>query len=166
MGELVVICEQIGDLVMLKGLVECKVVCVVMFGMLIDVVLLFDKNDVYLFVMCIGYNKCGVVVNIGFVWLNFVSGVLWFVEIEFEQFVVVFECIWLVEILMLDGVIDVILVGVGVSKCVLVWYFDIVLGMQCLCDQFDVVSFDGFGVYLLMSVCGVVGVLLFYVVVM
>ena len=35
-------------MVIVKGLVECKVVCVVIFGMLIDSELLFDKVEVLL----------------------------------------------------------------------------------------------------------------------
>lgn len=42
MGELVVICEQIGDLVISKGFVECKVVWIVILGMVIDEVLFLE----------------------------------------------------------------------------------------------------------------------------
>lgn len=44
-GELVVICEQIGDLVIIKGLVECKVVCIVISGIISDEVLLQECQD-------------------------------------------------------------------------------------------------------------------------
>lgn len=44
-GEFVVVVEQIGDLVVSKGLVECKVVCIVILGMVSDEVLLDEYQD-------------------------------------------------------------------------------------------------------------------------
>lgn len=121
LGELVVICEQIGDLVLVKGLVECKVVCIVIFGIVIDEVLLDECCDILLMVLlCMkqGY---------GLVWVDLVGGCFLVNEVEIDDVLEVeLVCLELVELLVFDeeNWLEFLCQCIGVCCCVF-WLFDV-----------------------------------------
>lgn len=129
-GELVVICEQIGDLVISKGLVECQVVWIIIFGMVSDEVL-FDECCDNLLVVIFG-DEC----LFGFVVLDIISGCFSVQEIKgWEILLVELECFNLVELLIFDDWLQGLLVEkcCGVCCCVL-WDFDCDLVYKSFCQ--------------------------------
>lgn len=80
LGRSVAICEQIGDPVTSKGLVERKVMRVLTPGTVSDAALLSDKSDAYL--MAISERGTGTNKRLGLAWLNMASGGFYVSEID------------------------------------------------------------------------------------
>ncbi|MCC7005090.1 MAG: DNA mismatch repair protein MutS [Ottowia sp.] len=139
LGEVIAICEQIGDPATTKGLIERKVVRVLTPGTLTDTALLPDKADAYLLALCQHLKK------IGLAWLNLASGELRISECDPAQLNTEIERIHPTEILLSDeSALANTFKNITIRKLA-PWHFDAAQGKKYLCAQFRVLHLDAFG---------------------
>jgi len=159
-GELVAICEQIGEPTKSKGLVEREVVRIITPGTLTDEALLQERRDNLLVAVCAGDDG-----GYGLAWLELSSGGFAVLQVptlealhsELERLqpseTLVAEGSCLPEELDLEG---------GITQRP-VWHFEPDSARRLLCDQFSTRDLTGFGCAELLLAIGAAGCLLQYV---
>jgi DNA mismatch repair protein MutS len=141
LGESVAICEQIGDPVLAKGLVERKVVRVITPGTLTDEALLEDRKEQLL--LSIAYGKHG----FGLAWVDVAAGRFLLSHVnDDEQLHAELARLNPAEILIPDHEPLVIqLTGQKGLRRRPAWYFDVETSTRQLLQFFAVADLSGFG---------------------
>ena len=155
LGESAVVCEQTGDPVGGKGLVERAVSRIVTPGTLTDAALLDDKRDSLLLAIS-GARR-----NVGLAWLNLASGEFRVCETMPEKLVATVERIRPAEIIVADSLVLPFTPEAALTRQP-DWHFDSEAGARELCAHFATASLAGFGADGLRPAIAAAGALLRY----
>jgi DNA mismatch repair protein MutS len=155
LGKSAVICEQVGDPAVGRGLIERAVSRIVTPGTLTDAALLDDKRDAPVLAVVVTARLAGLA------WLNLASGEFRVAEVPRDKFAAIMERIRPAELVVAESQELPFTPETSITRQP-DWHFDVKTAERELCAHFQTASLSGFGADRLRPAIAAAGALLRY----